>query len=227
MKKQNQSRPGPDHSHQISKDEFSRSRNSFRNRISRKPFTIASFVILLALPVACSLFQYADLTPFPEEHRTIYIHNLRNESFKPDIHIRMTRAVRNEFLRRENFILVEDRSKARFILSGVMNVYRKEGRLYDNYRNPTRYELIAGGIFDLRENPAHPLNEHGARRILSAGISARVDYSVKEGFPEMESEGFDRLADRLSRRVASSVEAEFVSRYSLPADEGPGEEKQN
>lgn len=183
---------------------------SNRNKLLLRVF-LAFFAI--GTIQGCSVFQYVDLSIYPVESRTIYIRNLLNNTFEPDVHVFLTRAIREEIQRRDNFILRDNQSEAKFTLAGEITVYRKEGRLYDNYRNPTRYELIVYGVVVVRETGG---DGNSSTPVFSREISARVDFSVSEGYVETERDALERLSTIFARKAATAIEMEFISRYPPP-----------
>jgi hypothetical protein len=92
---------------------------------------------------------------------------------------------------------------------GDVVVYRKEGRMFDNFRNPTRIELIVACRLRLRENPAA-----GGGETLDRELSARTEFSQSEGFLESELAARDRLLRQLAARMNAALETEFVNRFA-------------
>ena len=160
----------------------------------------------------CAYFQRIDLSEYPEGQRTAFLHNFTNESFQPDVNVELTEIMRRELARRENFSLMKSREEARLWLYGEITIYRKSGRMFDNLRTPTRYELLVAARIKVRENPGEDL-------WLSQEVTARVEYSEREGFLESEFEARQRLLHTLARRANEMIEAEFINRSpALPAD---------
>jgi hypothetical protein len=159
---------------------------------------------------SCSVFQVYDLKEFPESSRTVFLQNFSNETYDPDVNVELNRILRNAIHMRRNFILTDDRTKARFHLHGELIVYRREGRMYDNYRNPARYMLAASVLIRMREN----LNgtDAGELPVFTQEISSTIDYSVSEGFAETENQARTRLLEQLSAAINRAIEKEFVSR---------------
>ncbi len=188
---------------------------------TKKGYNINIFITSLALLLifaanSCVLFQYADLSVYPNEQRTIFVTNFMNNTFQPDIHITLTRAVREEIQRRKNFILQDDRNDSHLNLAGEISVFRKEGRMYDNYRNPVRYELIVLGNIQVKEKNNSPEGGSTVNSFFSREISARVDYSPSEGFKESEREAIERLSRIFARKLNTVLEREFISHFPPP-----------
>jgi hypothetical protein len=172
--------------------------------------SVALILFTLLLNGSCSVFQVYDLREFPEASRTLYLQNFSNETFDPDVNVELNRIMRNTIHLRGNFILTNDREKARYHLHGSLILYRREGRMYDNYRNPTRYMLAAGVLIKLRENITG--NEKEEIPVFTQELSSTLDYSVSEGFAETESEARTRLLEQLASSVNRAIEKEFISR---------------
>lgn len=186
-------------------------------------YYITYIILLVTLTggflAGCAPFFYVDLSPYPETKRTIYLQNFLNHTFQPDINVILTRNLRDEIHRRENFIIVNDRHKARFVLSGEVNVFRKEGRMYDNYQNPTRYEMVISARIRLRESGSDDEEQDSSAVGTNshiADVTARLDYSDQEGYVESDSAAYDRLARKMASNINREIEKEFISRYPNP-----------
>ncbi len=166
-------------------------------------------VLFLGLLPGCSAFQYADLSAYPVEERTIFLQNFTNETFQAGMNISVTEALREELHRRGNLIPVNSRDKARFLVGGRILVYRKEGRLYDNYQNATRYELILSGRVEAREAQDQSI------LFSDQEIVTGLDFSVSEGYAESEDRAAERLSRIFARKVANALELDFISHYPL------------
>lgn len=159
-----------------------------------------------------------DLSPYPAENRSIYLYNFTNNSFQPDVNVELTDWVRREIDRRENFIPVSEKEKARFWLYGEVTVYRKEGRMYDAYRTPIRYELIIVCKVQLRKNPAFAGNGAGISDeiLLTEEIDASGEFSDQEGYIESELSARSRVLRVLASSINHAVDAAFVANAGPP-----------
>lgn len=173
--------------------------------VSRAAIFVTAFVFL----GSCTYFDRIDLSDYPPGERTLFLHNFTNQSFQPDVNVELTEVVRRELARRENFTLAKSRTEARLWVYGEVSVYRKSGRMFDNLRTPTRFELLVAARIKVRENP-------GENLWISREVSARVEYSEREGFLESEFEARQRLLRQLAARASAVIETEFVNR-SAPA----------
>lgn len=178
----------------------------------RRVLGLAGFAVATSYVCGCAAFQAADLSAYPADLRTVYLHNFSNTSFQPDVHFELTEAVRQELHRRGNFKVQSERESARLWIYGEVVVYRKEGRMYDNFRNATRVELIVACRLRLRENPAA-----GGGEPLDRELSARTEFSQSEGFLESELAARDRLLRQLAARINAALETEFVNRFASGA----------
>lgn len=161
--------------------------------------------LLLCLLLAGCI--YPDLQEFPESDRTLFLFNFANSTFDADTQVQLNRALREEIHSKEDFILIDDQDEARLGLYGEITLYRQEGRMYDNLRNPTRYELIVGVRIRLRDRGSGAV-------LLSSEESATVHYSPREGFPETEMQARQRLLRLLARRIHRSMVAAFRGQYA-------------
>ena len=166
------------------------------------PFAAALGIVTL-FSAGC---VYPDLKNFSREERTLYLYNFANSTFDADAQTELNETLREEIHSKEDFLLVPEPEEARLGLYGEVTLYRKEGRLYDNLRNPTRYELIIGVRIRLREKPS-------GRVLLSTEESATVHYSPREGFPESEVQARHRLLRELARNIHRSMVGAYRGTY--------------
>jgi len=154
----------------------------------------------------CSAFRQFDLSPFPEEKRTLFVNNFNNSTFQADAGIEMTQLLIQETARRKNFIIQKTRNTAAIRLSGEITMYRKEGRMFDNFQAPVRFELVIGCKF----------RAEGGGVSVSREVVGSIDYSEREGFVEAEWSARRRLLMRLTREIATIVESEFLATHPAP-----------
>ncbi|MBE7439319.1 MAG: hypothetical protein HS115_12745 [Spirochaetales bacterium] len=171
------------------------------------------FWILVLLPwlSRCAFLRAIDLKPYPAGERQLFIQNIRNETFQADANLELTEWVRRELHRRGNFLIAGERNQARLILSGTLEVYRREGRMLDDYRNPVRYELILAARMHLRR-----VDDSGQSEIGQELLAASVEYSELEGYIETEHTARQRALQLLSARIAHFAEQSFVNFHGSP-----------
>lgn len=174
------------------------------------------FTLVLAAALAisgCRLLQRTDLSAYDPGSRTIFIHNFSNNTFQPDVNVELTEWVAREINRRDNFKTRTEKEDARIWIYGEIAVYSRDGRMYDNFQNPTRYEMTVAARIKIRTNPAI-----GGPLMDKAGeVSATVQYSEKEGYTESEFAARQRLLRTLAARIADSIESEYLA--TIPAAE--------
>ncbi len=170
----------------------------------RLPGIFAAAALLL---LTC---RSVDLSSVPSEKRTLYAHNFSNSAFQPDVNVELTEMLRSEISRRGNFVIVRDKKDAAIFLYGDVGLYRKESRMFDNFRNPVRHELMIGCTVKIRANPSHPGAFAG--ETLPVEVSASVEFSEKEGYVEQEEVARRRLLRILASRIATGVEEELAKR---------------
>jgi len=172
-------------------------------------FTKIFYIFFIFTASSCVTERPIDLSSFPNEDRTMFLHNFTNQTFTGDIQRELTEVMRSEIIRRGNFRLLPEREKAALGLYGEVTVYRKEGRMYDNYRTPVRWEVIMAVKIRIRE--MKPKSGPGFSAIKE--VSAVVDFSDREGFVESEFEARERLIRRLAMRINQTIEAEYAKYY--------------
>ena len=154
----------------------------------------------------CSTIQTRDLSKFPEPSRTLFLQNFTNETFQPDINQELTDSVREEILRRNNFIIQDNRTSAALGLNAKIIMYNKEGRLFDNFRNALHYELSVYCKVSMYQKQ----KSQGIREILGEEIGATVHYSETSGMEEGEYRARQRLFRILSMRINEAMERAFL-----------------
>ncbi len=175
-----------------------------------RPGICALLAALVILP-DCRLLQRTDLSGYDPATRTIFIHNFTNQTFQADVNVELTEWVKLELNRRDNFKTRTDKDEAHIWIYCEVAVYSRDGRMYDNFQNPTRYEMTVAGRLKIRTNPAMS----GPMMDKAGEVSATVQYSEKEGYPESEYAARQRLLRTLAARIADSIESEYLA--TIPA----------
>lgn len=165
---------------------------------------------VISITFALLSCRSVDLTSVPREKRTLYAHNFTNTAFQPDVNVELTEVLRSEISRRGNFIIVSDKKDAAILVYGDVGLYRKESRMYDNFRNPVRHELMVGCTIKVRPNPANPGAFTG--ETLPIEVSSSVEFSDREGYVEQEEAARRRLLRILASRIAAAIEEELANR---------------
>ncbi len=173
------------------------------------PLRFSRYLCLLLLPgwLIFAGCVYPNLKEFPPEQRTLYLYNFANSTFDADAQVELNDILREEIHSKDDFLIVSEPEEASLGLYGEVTLYRKEGRFYDNLRNPTRYELIIGVRIRMREKPS-------GRVLLSSEESATVHYSPREGFPESELQARHRLLRELARNIHRSMVAAYRGQHT-------------
>jgi hypothetical protein len=161
------------------------------------------FVTLFFLSAAC-MSEDRRLSALPEEKRKIFLQNFGNSTFEGDIQIELTESLRSCIHSRRGFILVEDRDAARYLLFGDVILYRREGHLFDNELNPTRYDLNL--VVRLRM-----IERETGRVAASFEEEGRTQYSVKEGLIEDEVTARRRIHSALCRKIYSRIREQALA----------------
>jgi len=169
------------------------------------------YLLILLAPLSC-MGPEINLKSIPEADRTLFIHNFTNASFDPDVNIELADEMRRETERRGNFIQTKERQQAKYWLFGEITVYRKEGRMFDNYRTPIRFELIVAARVRLQKNSASGESD----LLLSDEIAASGDYSDKEGYIETEQSARSRVLRMLATRINRAMDESFAARNPIP-----------
>lgn len=171
------------------------------NKNRRKIFFCIT-AIFVFINFSCNTVQKFDPAVYPPSERTVFIHNFTNDTFHADVNIEMTEALRRTIHRRKNFIVQKKRDTARIMIYGEIFVYRKEGRMYDNYGEPARFELMITCRIKARDQN---------RLIMDREFAASTDYSSTEGYIEKEYAARQRVYRKLTMQIASNLELAYIS----------------
>lgn len=175
------------------------------------------FAALFALTLGaagCRLFQRTDLSGYDPATRTIFIHNFTNQTFQADVNVELTEWVKREINRRDNFKTRTEKDEARIWVYAEVAVYSRDGRMYDNFNNPTRYEMTVAARLKIRSNPALD----GPMIDRTGEVSSTVQYSEREGYTESEQAARQRLLRTLAARIADSIESEYLATIPKAAE---------
>lgn len=163
--------------------------------------------IVTVLTLHCQSVPIYDLSAYPRDSRTLFLQNFTNNSFQPDANVELTDAVRLAIGSRGNFVLLDDRQKAKLRLFGRISLYRKEGRMFDNLRQPIRTELVIACRVRVQGD---------AGELFTGETAASVEYSSVQGYVESEETARRRLNRLLAQRIAAMVERWFIARFPAP-----------
>jgi hypothetical protein len=177
--------------------------------------------LLLCLSIsACSLFQgepgrppKIDGVPVPDNLRTLYIQNVRNNTYSAGIHTRLTQMVMEEIDRRGRFLTTREKSKASFRLYAEIVHYQKVGDLMDLADQHLTSELFVVTRLEIVES------ESGRKLPLERNeIPGRAYFSPQLGYRESEIEAQNRLLRVLALRIAEEAERSWYFSISGKAN---------
>jgi len=149
-----------------------------------------------------------DGVPIPDIKRTIYIQNVRNNTYSAGTHTRLTQMIIEEIDRRGRFLATRDKTKATYRLYSEIVHYQAVGDLMDLADQQITTELFVVTRIELVEA------ESGRKLLLERNeIPGRVFYSTQIGFRESEVEAQNRLLRIMALRIAEEAERSWY--YSL------------
>ncbi|MCP5498952.1 MAG: hypothetical protein H7A25_03560 [Leptospiraceae bacterium] len=138
--------------------------------------------------------------PIPDEMRTLYVQNIRNNSYAGAVHVMLGRYLKEEVDRRGRFIQTRSKERARFRLYGEVVHYQEIGNLMDSANRNISAELTVIVKVELQE-------AGGEKIILPRNeIPARAYYSNQIGYKESEEQAQSRMLKNLAIRIISEVE---------------------
>ncbi len=180
--------------------------------------------LLLLIPsLACLSPGGRDLSRLAPEERTAFVVNFKNATFQPDVNVELTQLVIEEGERRGRLQISDERGAARYVIYGEVVLYRKEGRMFDNFRAATRYEMIVACRLRLRESAAPGAEDAGV--FFSEELSARTEYTESEGAIETERRARLRLLRQLASRIHQAVEFAIDDHAGPSGAENRGSER--
>jgi hypothetical protein len=176
---------------------------------------ILYFVIILLFAAHCSLFNREpgrppkiEGVPISDVKRTLYIQNVRNNTYAAGIHTRLTQMVMEEIDRRGRFITTRDKTKAAYRLYAEIVHYQKVGDLVDLADQQLTSELFVVTRLELIQS------DTGIKLPLERNeIPGRVYFSPQLGYRESEVEAQNRLLRVLALRIAEETERSWY--YSI------------
>lgn len=165
---------------------------------------ILSLLPVFAMLTACESVD-ARLAGLPREERTIYLENFSNSTFEADVHVEWVEALRQRLDQRRGYLPVAEPAEARFVLSGEVVVFRRDGYMYDNENAPLRYDLMM--VVRLRLT-----DRQSGNIVTSFEEDARTQYSVREGLAEDEFTARQRLYRSLTRKAYARLSEAFPAK---------------
>jgi hypothetical protein len=179
------------------------------------------FILLISFSILhCSLLNREpgrppkiEGVPIPDAKRSLYIQNVRNNTYAPGIHTRLTQMVIEEIDRRGRFITTRDKTKAAYRLYAEIVHYQKVGDLVDLADQQLTSELFVVTRLELVQS------ESGMKLPLERNeIPGRVYFSPQLGYRESEVEAQNRLLRVLALRIAEEAERSWYFSISGKID---------
>lgn len=139
--------------------------------------------------------------PIPDSQRTIYIQNLRNASYAPALHTRITQYLMAEIDRRGRFIQTRDKFKAAYRVYGEVIHYQLVGDLMDTGDQHLTSEMFSVCRMELqRADTGEKIN------LERDEVPGRVFFSRQLGYRESEAQAQDRMARVMAVKMAEELE---------------------
>lgn len=160
--------------------------------------------IALCQVTFCTIYS-PRLHEYDPELRQAFLYNTVNRTFEGDIHVELNMIIREEFHRKGDFLLTDEPEAARIAFYPEFIVYRKEGRLFDQYRTATRYDLIVAAKMRIVR-----FDSNANEVIAVVREMARTGYSETEGLPETEQRARERVLRLLARKLNESAVQEWL-----------------
>jgi hypothetical protein len=178
----------------------------------------ASMAIFFAS--SCSLFQgepgrppKIDGVPISDIKRSLYIQNVRNNTYAPGIHTRLTQMIIEEIDRRGRFLTTRDKTKATYRLYAEIVHYQKVGDLVDLADQQLTSELFVVTRLELVESLS------GNKLPMERNeVPGRVYFSPQLGYRESEVEAQNRLLRVMALRIAEEAERSWYFSISGKID---------
>ncbi len=149
-----------------------------------------------------------DGVPISDEKRSLYIQNVRNNTYSAGIHTRLTQMIQEEIDRRGRFLTTRDKNKASYRLYAEIVHYQKVGDLVDLADQQLSSELFVVTRLELVQS------ESGLKLPLERNeIPGRVYFSPQLGYRESEIEAQNRLLRVMALRIAEETERSWY--YSV------------
>ncbi len=161
-------------------------------------------VILAASAAGCGYHLVGTASVLPPELKTLYVDRFQNLTSWTDMDQRLSEAVTAEWVRRRRLQLVEKRSEADVVLSGVITSIGVTPVSFDSRGRATEYQMTlttSARLVDERGDEPKPLWED---RAFSRRISYSVDPNAVDYF-DRQLEAMDQVAAEYARGLVSSV----------------------
>jgi hypothetical protein len=155
-----------------------------------------------------------DGVAIPDNQRTVYIQNIKNASYAPMLHTRITQYLQSEIDRRGRFIQTRDKFKAAYRIYGEVTHYQLVGDLMDTGDQHLTSEMFAVCKIELQRA------DSGEKLLLERSeIPGRVFFSSQLGYRETESQAQDRMARVMAVKMAEELERAWYFSIAKKIDE--------
>ena len=139
--------------------------------------------------------------------RSVYVQNIRNNSYGAAIHTRLTALLKSEIDRRGRFLQTRNKDEAKYRIYGEIIHYQITGNLVDTSYNHVSSEMSIVVKIEVQKAGA------GSIELERDEIPVRIVFSGQIGIRENERTAQDRALRILAVRIAE--EAERAWYYSL------------
>lgn len=141
----------------------------------------------------------------PSEVRTIYVELFANHTFEPYVENRITNAVVDWFDSKPGLTMIEDRSRADAVLSGVVTGYTSDPVSYGRGDDITEYRSTMTIAATLRQVSSGRVLWKGSLE-WSEEYPATLNKTVQE---DAEAAAIQVIAERLARELYDRMTANF------------------
>ncbi len=119
-----------------------------------RSLTLLAPALLLCAAAGCGYGLVGRTSNLPEDVRTIFVENLQNQTTRSQIDQILTRAITDEFVTRQRFDVVAERSGADAILSGSVTTFRVRPVTFNADGRAREYEIMIMAKMEFKRNGA-------------------------------------------------------------------------
>jgi outer membrane lipopolysaccharide assembly protein LptE/RlpB len=149
----------------------------------------AALVVALALATGCGYGLVGRTSSLPEDIQEVFVQPLANRTNRTQVDQLLTLAISDEFVKRRRFKLVNSRSDADAVLSGVVTGFGERAVAFGGEGRGTEYEIQITADMEFRrpgaEEPIWVRRNYRFRESYEIDVSAadyfdRADLAIQE-----------------------------------------------
>ena len=157
---------------------------------------VPRFVWPALLLVLCTSCYTVPGSVIAERYDTIYVPTLKNGTFEPGLHTRVTRALRRELQNKGQLQIVNTEEQADLVLIGTVTDYTVRATSFDDDDNPLQFRVSVGGNVRVNDTATGETVWQSRRLMATDFYQVQLVRAARQ-----REEGLDEAAEEFAEKV--------------------------